>query len=101
MAGKLNCRVCGKEYEGCRSAKTDPTLFRWQDVACCPEHGEEYLRRVLESRGQAPEKKQDKEVKTSKAPASVIEPKEDEVSEVKYEAKRYSKKFVDNSQNAD
>lgn len=46
------CRICGKEYEGCKSAinNTDG-VFRWQEVACCPEHGAEYLRRVLASRG--------------------------------------------------
>lgn len=48
------CKVCGREYEACRTLR--PNLnneFRWQDVACCPEHGAEYLRRVMAARGAA------------------------------------------------
>ena len=48
------CKVCGREYEACRTLR--PNLnneFRWQEVACSPEHGAEYLRRVLIARGQA------------------------------------------------
>ena len=48
------CKVCGKEYEACHTLR--PNLnneFRYQEVACCPEHGAEYLRRVLIARGQA------------------------------------------------
>ena len=50
------CRVCGKEYEACHTLR--PNLnseFRWQDVACCPEHGTEYLRQVMIARGQLQE----------------------------------------------
>jgi len=53
--GTKICRVCGKEYESCHTLR--PNLnseFRWQDVACCPEHGQEYLMRILRSRGIAP-----------------------------------------------
>lgn len=49
---KLKCRVCGKEYDACRSSKRNDNVFHWQEVACSPECGSEYLRRVLESRGQ-------------------------------------------------
>lgn len=45
------CRVCGKKYEAC-STPNLTNKFRWKDVACCVECGEEYLRRILESRGQ-------------------------------------------------
>lgn len=48
------CKVCGREYEACRTLR--PNLnneFRWQEVACSPEHGAEYLRRVLLARGMA------------------------------------------------
>lgn len=48
------CKVCGTEYPYCTTMTTDK--FRWQDVACCPEHGVEYFREVLASRGeQVPE----------------------------------------------
>lgn len=47
---KKICRVCGKEYEACRSAKRDSDVFHWQEVACSPECGTEYLRLVNEAR---------------------------------------------------
>lgn len=44
------CRVCGKEYESCRSANRKAGVFRWQEVACSPECGAIYLDRINESR---------------------------------------------------
>lgn len=44
------CRVCGKEYEACRSANRTAGVFRWQEVACSEECGAEYLRQINESR---------------------------------------------------
>ena len=44
------CRVCGKEYEACRSANRIAGVFRWQEVACSEECGAEYLRQINESR---------------------------------------------------
>lgn len=46
----LKCRVCGKEYEACRSVKRVDGVFRWQDVACSVEHGATYLDRIRKSR---------------------------------------------------
>jgi len=46
----LKCRVCGKEYEACRNAKRVDGVFRWQDVACSPEHGAVYLDLIRKSR---------------------------------------------------
>lgn len=43
------CKVCGKEYEACRTFRAD-NVFRWQDVACSPEHGSQYFAEVLASR---------------------------------------------------
>ena len=48
--GIKKCKVCGKEYEYCKSMITDPKMFRWQDVACCQEHGAIYLAQVMEAR---------------------------------------------------
>ena len=50
MTGILKCRVCGKEYEACRSAKRVAGVFHWQSVACCAEHGAEYLALIRASR---------------------------------------------------
>ena len=45
---KKNCVICGKEYKTCFPyGATDP--FRWQDVACCPEHGSMYFESVFGS----------------------------------------------------
>lgn len=52
---KKTCRVCGKTYEACRSANSNPMVFHWQEVACSPECGAEYLRMVNEARN--PQKK--------------------------------------------
>lgn len=48
------CRVCGKEYEACRNLHRIAGVFRWQEVACSPECGTEYLRQIMESRGELP-----------------------------------------------
>ena len=50
--GKKICKICGKEYPYCKSFKQhDDNVFRWQDVACCPEHGYQYLEMIQKSRG--------------------------------------------------
>jgi len=50
---KQKCRVCGREYEPCRTATRTPGVFHWQEVACSPECGATYLQRVLASRAPA------------------------------------------------
>ena len=51
--GTKVCKICGKEYEACHTLRQNLNgEFRWKDVACCPEHGAEYLRQIMESRGQ-------------------------------------------------
>lgn len=44
------CKVCGTEYEYCHTARRSAGVFRWQDVACSPEHGKIYLARIIKSR---------------------------------------------------
>lgn len=51
----LHCRVCGKEYEACRNARRVDGVFRWQDVACSPEHGATYLDLIRKSRANKPD----------------------------------------------
>ena len=48
--GMKVCRVCGKEYEPCRSAVRSSKVFHWQEVACSPECGAIYLQKITESR---------------------------------------------------
>lgn len=44
------CKVCGKEYPYCHSLRLNAGVFRWQDVACSPEHASIYFARIEESR---------------------------------------------------
>lgn len=44
------CKVCGCEYEYCHTTHRVAGVFRWQDVACSPEHGSIYLAKIVESR---------------------------------------------------
>lgn len=44
------CKNCGKTYEACRTAPSDPGVYRWQDVACSPQCGAAYLAAVLKAR---------------------------------------------------
>lgn len=46
------CKVCGKEYEYCHTLRRVDGIFRYQDVACCPEHGSIYLAEIEASRGE-------------------------------------------------
>lgn len=46
------CKVCDKMYPYCNTAKRIAGVFRWQDVACCPEHGSIYLARIEASRSE-------------------------------------------------
>lgn len=46
------CKICGKEYPYCLTNRRD-TIFRWQDVACSPEHGSIYFQQIAESRKKA------------------------------------------------
>lgn len=49
MAATRICKICGKEYPFCYTNRRD-NAFRWQDVACCPEHGTEYFNQIMASR---------------------------------------------------
>lgn len=46
------CKVCGAEYEYCHTTRRVSGVFRWQDVACCPEHGSIYLEKIIASRSE-------------------------------------------------
>ena len=53
------CKVCGKEYPYGKTVFKEGT-FRYQDGACCPEHGSIYLARIQEARAQAAQPTVDK-----------------------------------------
>lgn len=81
------CKVCGEEYEYCHTNRTVAGVFRWQDVACCPEHGSIYLARILESRGVKPDedKVADKNDDVVTDFSDLIEDEDDELFEEDFE----------------
>lgn len=48
----VSCRVCGKKFVPCNKPSSVLGAFNYRAVACSPECGAEYLRRVQEARGQ-------------------------------------------------
>ena len=80
MTPKKTCRVCGKEYEPCHSTGLQSGVFRWREVACSPECGAIYLRRIQESRGLIPaetKKSRAKRYEVKTAEAEVVANSED------------------------
>lgn len=65
MSSMAECRVCGKAYKPCRTVVQNG-VFRWQAVACSPECGAEYLRRIEESR--SPKQAEPKMKRNKRAP---------------------------------
>ena len=47
---KRKYRVCGEPYEACGSAKRNPDVFVWQEVACSLNCGSIYLEQIYDSR---------------------------------------------------
>ena len=61
--GTKICKVCGKEYEYCKTNRP-VDLFRWSDVACSPEHAAIYFKEIEESRKAAEPVAKKKAVRT-------------------------------------
>ena len=74
MSQKKQCRVCGKDYEPCHSHAPQNGVFRWREVACSPDCGAIYLRRIQESRGLIP-----KETKKPRSKKVEVRPVEIEI----------------------
>ena len=83
------CKVCGKQYEYCHTNRP-AGLFRWQDVACSPECGSEYFKRVAIARGEYQEEDGTVDEAVSVSPA-VVEP------ETKKKARQRKKKSEDSN----
>ena len=47
-SGTRVCKICGCTYPYCKTVTQN--RFRYQDVACSPEHATEYFRKVELSR---------------------------------------------------
>ena len=71
------CKVCGCEYEYCHTARRVAGVFRWQDVACSPEHGSIYLAKIMESRSK------------DNIATAAVEAKSDDTSKTVYDLDEY------------
>lgn len=49
VKGTRICKICGKEYPYCKTER-GAGIFRYQDVACCVEHGTQYFAEVEAAR---------------------------------------------------
>lgn len=47
---ELKCKICGIKIKGCTSCYKK--VHSWKNTACCPEHYQEYIRRVMKARGE-------------------------------------------------
>lgn len=72
------CRVCGCEYEYCHTNRRVAGVFRWQDVACCPEHGSVYFAKIMESRSEASTSVEPTDVKSEQSTIVIHESDEDD-----------------------
>ena len=98
--GTKICKICGKEYPACLTEING--VFRWKDVACCPEHAAQYFAEVRAARsGNAIEPEAEAKAKIEVQEADVDEKHED-VSEAKAEddarkareSRRFARRFL-------
>lgn len=75
------CKVCGAEYPYCKTENRG-NRFRYQDVACCPQHGSIYFAKVAESRNKF-EAKENADIVDDFS--DLIEDEEDELFEEDFE----------------
>lgn len=73
--GTKICKICGKEYECCKTVRHVDGVFRWQDVACCVEHGQEYLNLVLMARSDTPNANTESNADTAENPEAIPQKK--------------------------
>ena len=48
------CRVCGKTYTACNTNRHFDGAFHWREVACSPECGHAYLKKITDARDEKP-----------------------------------------------
>lgn len=73
----IPCRVCGKMFTPCNKTSGALGAFNYREVACSPECGAEYLRRVQVARQ-----------KSSEAPDAVVSTDDRKNNDSKSEQKR-------------
>lgn len=72
------CKVCGCEYEYCHTNRRVAGVFRWQDVACCAEHGSIYFAQIMESRSKANASTDTVDAESEQSTSTIYESNEDD-----------------------
>lgn len=73
----IPCRVCGKMFTPCNKTSSALGAFNYREVACSPQCGAEYLRRVQAARQ-----------KPSNTPDAIVSTDDRKVNDNKLEPKR-------------
>lgn len=73
----IPCRVCGKMFTPCNKTSSALGAFNYREVACSPQCGAEYLRRVQAARQ-----------KPSNTPDAIVSTDDRKVNDSKPEPKR-------------
>lgn len=75
------CKVCNVEYPYCKTARPDG-LYRWDNVACCPEHAAIYFAEVEAARSGKPvtveEEPKGNSIQEEKEPEVEVVPEEED-----------------------
>lgn len=84
------CRVCGKQFIPCAKSSKEIGAFNYMEVACSPECGEEYLKRVLAGRKKTAVTKTNTEVSKEivKADSSKAENEKTDYNNKKFDQKK-------------
>lgn len=83
--GTRKCKICGCEYPYCKTVTQD--RFRYQDVACSPEHATEYFKKIELSR-------MTEEFRANPEDAPIESGKDDSILSLKKDSKIQHKKSV-------
>lgn len=83
--GTRKCKICGCEYPYCKTVTQD--RFRYQDVACSPEHATEYFKKIELSR-------MTEELRTNPEDVPIESGKDDSTLPLKKDSKIQHKKSV-------
>lgn len=78
VKGTRICKICGKEYPYCKTERA-AGIFRYQDVACCVEHGTQYFAEVEAARNPVKAQAVSAEVESKPQAKTVKSLKNDEV----------------------
>lgn len=96
----IPCRVCGKMFVPCNKPSNVIGAFNYHSIACSPECGAEYLRRVQAARQKPNSETASVDAKVS-AEEDVVQVMGDEQKPKRTRGKRRDANFVEDAMNID